>query len=220
MSRGGHGPLRKYQQHPSIYKDLSKERQESSNSSRDKDSSSQTSVTALFEKSRKFDRNSREHKELTRSITMCLAKDMLPLSTVDKPGFRAMISRLNPRCDLPTRSYCSRIAIPALYQEVREGLQSSLRSIDIDHFSGTTDLWSSSAMEPYLSYTIHYVTSSWELTSHCLQAHYMPEDHTGINLQDALSQTLLNWELDATKLVALTTDSGSNIVLACDLLHW
>ena len=145
---------------------------------------------------------------------------MLPLSTVDKPGFRAMISRLNPRCDLPTRSYCSRIAIPALYQEVREGLQSSLRSIDIDHFSGTTDLWSSSAMEPYLSYTIHYVTSSWELTSHCLQAHYMPEDHTGINLQDALSQTLLNWELDATKLVALTTDSGSNIVLACDLLHW
>ena len=48
----------------------------------------------------------------------------------------------------------------------------------------------------------------------------MPEDHTGMNLQDALSQTLLNWELDATKLVVLTTDSGSNIVLACELLHW
>lgn len=205
--------------HPSIYTSLAKERQESSSSTRC-NSSSQTSVTALFEKSRKFDRNSREHKELTRSVTTCLAKDMLPLSTVDKPGFRAMISKFNPRYDLPTRSYFSRIAIPALYQEVREGLQSSLRSVDIDHFSGTTDLWSSSAMEPYLSYTIHYVTSSWELTSHCLQAHYMPEDHTGMNLQDALSQTLLNWELDATKLVALTTDSGSNIVLACDLLHW
>ena len=48
----------------------------------------------------------------------------------------------------------------------------------------------------------------------------MPEDHTGMNLQDTLSQTLLNWELDVTKLVALTTDSGSNIVLACELLHW
>ena len=119
-----------------------------------------------------------------------------------------MISRFNPRYDLPTRSYFSRIAIPALYHEVREDLQAKLKSVDMamDHFSGTTDLWSSSAMEPYLSYTIHYVTTSWEFRSYCLQDHYMPEDHTGMNLQDALSQTLLNWELDATKLVALTTD--------------
>ena len=48
----------------------------------------------------------------------------------------------------------------------------------------------------------------------------MPEDHTGMNLQDALSQTLVNWELDASKLVAITIDSGSNVILACELLHW
>ena len=173
--------------HPSTYTSLAKERQESSSSTRGKDSRSQTLVTALFEKSKKFDRNLREHKELTKSITMCLAKDMLPLSTVDKPGFRAMISRFNPRYDLPTRSYFSRIAIPALYHEVREDLQAKLKSVDMDHFSSTKDLWSSSAMESYLSYTIHYVTTSWEFRSYCLQAHYMPEDHTGMNLQDALS---------------------------------
>ena len=127
---------------------------------------------------------------------MCLAKDMLPLSTVDKPGFWAMLSKLNPRYDLPTRSYFSRIAIPALYHEVREELQTKLKSADMNHFSGTTDLWSSSAMEPYLSYTIHYVTTTWELKSNCLQAHFMPEDHTGMNLQDALTPSLCNWELD------------------------
>ena len=48
---------------------------------------------------------------------------------------------------------------------------------------------------------------------------YMPEDHTGMNLQDALIQTLSNWECDATKLVALTTDSKSDIVLTCELLN-
>ena len=127
---------------------------------------------------------------------MCLAKDMLPLSTVDKPGFWAMLSKLNPRYDLPTRSYFSRIAIPALYHEVHEELQTKLKSADMNHFSGTTDLWSSSAMEPYLSYTIHYVTTTWELKSNCLQAHFMPEDHTGMNLQDALTPSLCNWELD------------------------
>ena len=39
-------------------------------------------------------------------------------------------------------------------------------------------------------------------------------------LQDALTQTLSNWELNATKLAALTTDSGSNIVLAREFLNW
>ena len=53
-----------------------------------------------------------------------------------------------------------------------------------------------------------------------LTSSLLSEDHTGMNLQDALTQTLSNWELDATKLVALTTDSGSNIVLACELLNW
>ena len=64
----------------------------------------------------------------------------------------------------------------------------------------------------------HYLMGA--KTSYCLQAHYTPEDHTGMNLQDALYQTLINWGLDASKLVAMTTDSGSNIVLACELLHW
>ena len=50
--------------------------------------------------------------------------------------------------------------------------------------------------------------------SYCLQAHYIPADHTGMNFQDALSQTLSNWEFDATKVVALMTDSGSNIFSA------
>jgi len=36
----------------------------------------------------------------------------------------------------------------------------------------------------------------------------MPEDHTGVQLQDALSVTLEQWNFDLRK---LTTDSGSNI---------
>ena len=45
----------------------------------------------------------------------------------------------------------------------------------------------------------------------------MPEDHTGMKSPRCSDS---NTELDATKLVVLTTDSGSNIVLACELLNW
>ena len=121
-----------------------------------------------------------------------------------------MISTFNPRYDLPTRSYFSQIAIPALYHEVRK--DSIAVEIDVEHFSGTTDLWSSPAMEPYLSYTIHYITTSWELKTSCLQAHYMPEDH-GTNLSEALSQTQSNWELDATLLLFQLYENEETICL-------
>ena len=48
----------------------------------------------------------------------------------------------------------------------------------------------------------------------------MPEDHTGANIQEALSETLHQSKLAESKLVGITTDSGSNIKLMCDLLKW
>ncbi len=48
----------------------------------------------------------------------------------------------------------------------------------------------------------------------------MPEDHTADNISAALSDILDAWQLSSTKQVAITTDNGSNIVLACHNLDW
>ena len=47
---------------------------------------------------------------------------------------------------------------------------------------------------------------------------YMPEAHTAVNLQDTLPCSIEQWNLDPNKQVAITTDSGANIKLACELL--
>ena len=109
-------------------------------------------------------------------------------------------------------SYFGWIAIPALYLKVHEELPAKLKVL-IWTTSPIADLWSSSAIEPYLSYTIHYVSTSWELKCYCLQTHYMPK------LKNALTQTLRNWALDATTLVTLMTDSGQ-YRSACKLSNW
>ena len=67
---------------------------------------------------------------------------------------------------------------------------------------------------------ICYVDINWDLQTHHLQAYYMPEDHTGMQLQDALSVTLEQRNLEHCKLTALTADSASNIKLACQQLKW
>ena len=109
--------------------------------------------------------------------------DMLPVYTVEKKGFRNMVKTFNPHYELPSHKYFSKTAIPSLYTQVRDGVTKDLESVD--YFSATTDMWSSYTGEPYLSYTVHFLDNEWKLKSHCLQALYLPEDHTADNIADA-----------------------------------
>ena len=43
-------------------------------------------------------------------------------------------------------------------------------------------------------------------------------DHTGQNIADAILDILDNWQLSISKLVAATTDSGSNVIAAFNIL--
>ena len=106
-----------------------------------------------------------------------------------------------------------------MYEKTREQISLKVKK-EAHFFLATTDLWSSCTSDPYLSLTVHYIDMEWNLQSHCLQANYMPQDHTGEQIQDALNTSFDEWSLDPNKLVAITTDSGSNIKLACQLLKW
>ena len=55
------------------------------------DKTQQPSLEATWDKTKLLSTSSHEHKDLTKAVTYCLAKDMLPISTVDKPGFKAML---------------------------------------------------------------------------------------------------------------------------------
>ena len=44
----------------------------------------------------------------------------------------------------------------------------------------TTDIWTSQAVEAYITVTTHYLDPSWKMQSYVLQASAFPERHTGI----------------------------------------
>uniref|UniRef100_A0A1X7U553 HAT C-terminal dimerisation domain-containing protein n=1 Tax=Amphimedon queenslandica TaxID=400682 RepID=A0A1X7U553_AMPQE len=137
---------------------------------------------------------------------------MLPIYLVDKPCLQEMISVINP----------IRLAIPCLYEDTRHNLESKLASSStkcIVLFLSTSDLWSSHTSDPFLVYTIHYIDSNWTMQTRCLKALYLPQDHTGENIEEALGLILEDWKLSSQKQVAITTDNGSNIKLVCNLLH-
>ena len=198
--------------HPTIYAELAPK------VTPKQPTTSQASLAEVITRATKFASTSAQAKEFNRAVTYYLAKDAVPISTVDKPGFRHLVSVLNPRYQLPSRKHFSDQEIPQLYTHVRDTVvMPALR--EAEFFSATTDLWTSAASEPYMTLTVHYVDKAWNLRSFCLETVPMFVDHTGKNIADAVSDIFDNWGLSTENVVAFTTDSGSNVISAFNSLN-
>lgn len=75
-------------------------------------------------------------RELTDSFTYFIAKEMLPMNAVEKPGFKKMLARFDSRYEVPSRHYFSRTSIHTLYDSVRG--QVKLELSKACHYSSTT----------------------------------------------------------------------------------
>ena len=79
------------------------------------------------------------------------------------------------------------------------------------------DLWTSHA---YIEITIHYVTNQFDLRNHLLATKEFSDSHIAENLTEILQRILSEWKLSKDAVSAVTSDNGSNIVLAIDLAGW
>ena len=117
----------------------------------------QASLVEVVEKSRRYDVKSPRAQELNRAVMYYLAKDMQPLYTVEKPGFRKLLATLDSRYQLPSRRHFAEQELPRLYTEVRDKHVMPKLS-KLTFFAATTDLWISAAKHPYLSLTVHFIS--------------------------------------------------------------
>jgi len=193
-------------------------RQDSQSSSSSQPPPDQPSITDAIEASKKFNVKSPRALELNRAVAYFIAKDELPFYTVEKPGFRALVAKLNPRYELPGRKYFVERQFPQLYNEVKD--KTVLPKLaQATHFAVTTDLWTSNSNSPFMSFTVHFIDPKWHLQSLCLDTVAIFQDHTGKNIAEAFQDVLANWGLDISHVVATTTDNGSNFVAAFSVLQ-
>ena len=57
-----------------------------------KSATQQKSITETLISSQPYDCKSKKWMELTNSVTYCVAKDMLPMYSVEKPGFQRILA--------------------------------------------------------------------------------------------------------------------------------
>ncbi len=178
----------------------------------------QTTIDQSFTNATSYGKTSKRHKELTDAVTRFLAKDMMPVNTVSKEGFVGLINKLDLRYQLPSRNNFSHAAIPQMYDTCVKTVSSELRQLDF--YASTTDLWSSRTTEPYMSYTVHFLTQDFELKTRCLGVVYFPESHTSENIAHGLRDILASWNLKEENQVSIKTNNGANVVKATELNNW
>ncbi len=111
---------------------------------------------------------------------------------VEKPGLLHLMKKTVPKYKVPTRSYFSINKIPAMYKEVRASVEEQLA--EGVWFGVTTDLWIShgGGREPFMSFTVHYLSTDWKLKTHCLETPYFPENNTAEHITEMRENILLD----------------------------
>ena len=73
-----------------------------------------------------------------------------------------MISMFNPKYSLPSRNFAEK-QIPKLYNELRDTVVKPAVIGASYYYAVTTDLWTSCARHPFMSFTMHFIDDNWHL---------------------------------------------------------
>ncbi|CAM4503155.1 unnamed protein product [Leuciscus chuanchicus] len=92
------------------------------------------------------------------------SSNIRPLAAVQGEGFREILHFFEPGYDIPSYKTLWN-TIKHQYDSMREKIVEEMRDQTV---SLTTDLWTSSTMEPYITVTAHYITDTWKLTARVL----------------------------------------------------
>lgn len=176
--------------------------------------------------------------QITKAITRMIAMDFQPYSVVENRGFRELIQVLEPKYQIPPRTTFSRNLVPDMYKNVVKSIKHTLAdditpkrqggllsegvgsSCAAPAFSFTTDIWTSRAMDPYISFTVSYVTDQFRLKSFALENKHFPGSHTADRVLEELENCMEQWGLPTQIPIFCVRDNGSNIKAAVRNSVW
>ena len=129
--------------HPSVYAEISSRRA----TNKGGECSMQLTLEESTSNANKYHSTSSHARELNKAVACFIAKDAFPISTVGKAGFKHLVSKLNPRYEIPSRKHFSEYEIPALYSLIKESKMKPVLA-QAGCYSATTDLWTSGSCDP------------------------------------------------------------------------
>jgi len=116
-------------------------------------------------------------KCITDRVTQMLVTDLRQIRTAECNGFRSLMKYLEPGYSLPCRKQLQHATCK---QRLKEKLGEEAVFLSL-----TTDIWTSTATESYVTITAHYIDESWVLQAYVLETLPFPEWHTGVKAEES-----------------------------------
>ena len=120
-----------------------------------------------------------------------IAIDQRPIRMVEGEGFLNLMNYLEPGYKVPCRKSITSI-IHQKYEIAKHKLKDKLER-EANSIALTTDIWTSSATEAYITVSAHYISAEWGMISCVLETPDMPERHTGQIIADKLVEIVEKW---------------------------
>ena len=154
-------------------------------------------------------------KRITEHIVDMVVRDLRPAALVEGAGFKALMDYIEPGYCVPTATHIAAV----VRQKFVNGKATMKQYLELEvHFMAiTTDIWTSRANDAYLSLTMHFVDSSWDMISCVLATAPFPEHHTAVNIVDKVKQVVEEYNIDINCLLAVVHDQCSNMQLAGEI---
>lgn len=138
-----------------------------------------------------------------------IAKDNLPLNTCEKEGFKYLMKTVAPLYQMPGRK-----KITDLIDDKYDVLSSIFKKklADIPNVTLTSDVWTETmTTKSFLGVTCHFLLEK-QLTSLTIGVFELYERHTSQYLGERISSICEEWNIVHSKVTAVVTDNGANIV--------
>ncbi|CAM4301869.1 unnamed protein product [Leuciscus chuanchicus] len=123
-----------------------------------------------------------------------------------------MCRALNPKYTPLSRSYLSDTLIPSWYGVEKANV------ISVPKLAITSDGWTSLRQDHYLTVTVHY-TSQGSVRQKVLHTRAVYKSQTGEVVGEEISDILEEFEIDLSKIVAVTVDNAGNMDIAIKKLQ-
>ena len=122
-------------------------------------------------------------KSLDEQIARWLADSGVSFRVIDLPSFKKLINIANDKLKVKGRNFYSKL-VTSLADEARRDIINILQysKSHLKSVSFTTDIWTSRNGDPFISLTLHFITSDWELLNFTPYVRPFPERHTGKNI--------------------------------------
>lgn len=161
------------------------------------------------------------HDNLTAAVTKFICEGLYPVTIVDEPTFKTLMSTVDPGYTLPSKSDLAVKILPQMYCRTRGVVFSEIAGVI--NCAITTDLWQSQTQNrTYISLSMHSVnyssTNGFSMTNRCLKTFEVQEDNTAENITRAMYEAFVEWGI-THKIRGATTNGSVDIVKACSLLE-